>query len=93
MELRILLPRLLDEFYLNELFTRPNLAEGALLDGDKIVFRKIQFDKNIENKPDELVTFYDVPSILSSAAKLFAQELSNRDWKKMNRDGTSRLQI
>jgi hypothetical protein len=85
MELRILLPEFLDEFHLNELLRRPNLGQGVLLDGKETIFRQIGFDRAIENESQTNVTFYDVPNILNSAAKLFAQERGNPDWKKLNR--------
>ena len=85
MELQILLPEFLDEFNLNSLLKGPNLGRGVLLDGKETIFRQIFFDRVIENEPEADVTFYDVPNILNSAAKLLAQERSNRDWRKLNR--------
>jgi hypothetical protein len=82
---RILLPEVLDELHLKDLATRQNLKEGVLLDGEKTIFRKVCFDKKVQEIPDAPMVFYDVPNILNSAATLFAQEFSNREWRKINR--------
>lgn len=85
MELRILLPAVLEEFQLTQLLRSPHLGSGVLLDGNDTLFRQILFDRMIEDEPDAGVTFYDVPNILNSAAKLFDQERSNRNWERLNR--------
>jgi hypothetical protein len=69
--LRVVLPALLEESKLDKIRTRLQLEEGELYDGASRLFG-VSFSASQNRASSQIVTLFDVPKILSSAAKLKA---------------------